>query len=226
MAGSLLGTILIVAALVAFVPLVSLNAPDVWPTPGLGSHDGAAGGDVGVGAAVVARAKHPEAGGLVPNPASGSSVAVGTAIGVVPVSSRGLHTERFGGTEPAVQPNGTVAVSPASAEVVARNPGSPASDGADAAVPPPIPTETGNAPSSAATGGEHGELGETPSTAPVPAGVGTEAPESQPPERPVSVPPPPTGGSTEGGGASNCPDEGSEDEAVQTEDGDSPAVEK
>jgi hypothetical protein len=223
MAGSLLGTVLIVAALVAFVPLVSLKAPDEWQAPGLGLVVGAAKSDVGVGAAVVAAAKHPEAGGLSSNPAGGPSAGAATA---VPASGLELHTRQPGGAESGGPANGTVvAISPASIEV-ARNPASPTSEGAGAAVPLPNPPETGSAPTSTATEGEVvdvGKPGETPSTPPINAGVDPEGPESQPPEElPESVPPPPSGSSTEGEDGTECPEESDEGEAAQIEDGNAP----
>lgn len=224
MAGSLLGTILIVAALVAFVPLVSLKAPDEWPTPGLGLIGGAGKGDVGVGAAVVA-AKHPEVGGLNSNLVVGPSAAAVTATGAVRAADREPRTGRAGGAETGTPANGTVAVSPASVEV-ARNPGSQTSEGAGAPVSLPNPPETSSAPVPTATDGEVGDVGkpgETPSTPPINAGAGTEGPESLPPERPESVPPPPSGGSTEGDGVSDCPEEDSEGEAAQVGDGTAPA---
>jgi hypothetical protein len=225
MAGSLLGTVLIVAALVAFVPLVSLKAPDEWPTPGLGLIGSAGKGDVGVGAAVVAAAKHPQAGGLNSNPATGPSAAAVTATGAVRASGQEPRTGRAGGAKTGAPANGTVAVSPASVEV-ARNPGSQTSEGAGAPVPLPNPPETGSAPVPTATDGEvgGGDLGETPSTTPIGAGVGGEGPESQPPERPESIPPPPpSGGSTDGGNGSDCPAEADEGEAAQVGDGNAPA---
>lgn len=221
MAGSLLGTVLIVAALVAFVPLVSLTAPDEWPTPSLGLDGGGGKGDVGVGIAVVAASKRSETGVLSSNLSGGSSVAAGTAINAVRASDRGPHTGGAGGAEPGVPARGTVAVSPVSIEVATRNPGSQTSEGAGAAVPLPNPPETDSAPVSTTTDGEVGDvgkLGETPSTPPIDAGVGAEGPESQPPERPESVPPPPSGGST-GGDVSDCPPEGDEGEAAQTMEG-------
>lgn len=225
MAGSLLGTVLIVAALVAFVPLVSLNAPDDWPTPGLGFVGGAEKGDVGVGSAVVAAAKHPETSGLSSNPVGGSTAAGGTAIAVVPASGRGPHTGRPGGAPAGLPAKGTVAISLAAVEV-ARNPGSQTSEGAGGAVTLPNPPEAGSAPTSTATEGGAGGVrgpGETASTPPIDAGAGGESPEAQPPEeRPESVPPPPTGGSTEGGVGSDCPAEADEGEAAQT--GDSSAL--
>lgn len=220
MAGSLLGTVLIVAALVAFVPLVSLKAPDEWPAPGLGLVGGTAKSDVGVGAAVVAAAKHPEAGSPSSNPAGGPSTPAVSAIAAVPASGRESDAGRPGGAEAGGPANGTIAVSPAPIEV-ARNPGSPTSEGA-AAVPLPNLPETAGAPAPTATEGEVGDVGkpgETPSTPPINAGVGAEGPESLPPERPESIPPPPSGGSTEGDGVSDCPDEGSEGEAAQVGDG-------
>lgn len=153
MAGSLLGTVLIVAALVAFVPLVSLTAPDEWPTPSLGLGGGGGKGDVGVAAAVVAAAKHPRGGGLNSNPAAGPSTAALTAIGVVRASGQEPHTGRPGGAETGGPASGTVAISPTSIEV-ARNSGSPTPEGAGAAVPLPNPPETGSAPVSTATDGE------------------------------------------------------------------------
>jgi hypothetical protein len=178
MAGSLLGTVLIVAALVAFVPLVSMSAPDEWPTPSLGL-DGGGGGesDVGVDSAVVAAAKHPETGGLNSNPVGGSTAATGIAIGAVPASGREPRTERPGGAPAGAPAKGTVAVSPTSVEV-ARNPGSQTSEGAGVAVPLPNPPEAGGAPGPPATDGgvgDVGNLGETPSTPPINAGVGTSA---------------------------------------------------
>jgi hypothetical protein len=217
MAGSLLGTVLIVAAFVAFVPLVSLKAPDEWQAPGLGLVGGAGKGDLGVAAAVVAAAKHPQAGGLSSNPAGGPSTGAAIAFSA---SGREPHTKRPGGAEAGGPANGTVvAVSPVSIEV-ARNPDSPTSEGAGAVVPLPSPPETGSAPTSTATEGEVvdvGKPGEAPSTPPINAG--TEDPESLPPERPESVPPPPSGGSTEGDSVSDCPEESSEGEAVPVGDG-------
>lgn len=224
MAGSLLGTVLIVAALVAFVPLVSLNAPDEWPTPGLGLAGGDGGnGDVGVGTAVVAAARQSKAGRLSSNPVD-STVAAANAVGAAPVSGREPNTGRPEGAEGRSPEKGTVAISPASIEV-ARNPGSPTSEGAGGAVPLPSPPETDSAPVSATTDGEAGEvgkLGEAPSTPPIDAGVGSEGPETLPPERPESVPPPPSGGSTEGDDGTECPEESGEGEAAQVEDGSAP----
>ncbi len=220
MAGSLLGTVLIVAALVAFVPLVSLNAPDEWPTPNLGFAGGGGESDVGVGSAVVAAAKHPKNGGLNSNPAGGSPAAEGTAIAAVPASGREPHTGRPGGAPAGAPAKGTVAISPAAVEV-ARTPGSQTSEGAGGAVTLPSPPEAGSAPTSPATGEGAGGVrgpGETASP-PIDAGAGGETPEAQPPEeRPESVPPPPTGGSTEGGDGSGCPAEADEGEAAQTGD--------
>ena len=224
MAGSLLGTVLIVAALVAFVPLVSLKAPDDWQGPGLGLVGGAGKGDVGVAAAAVAAAKHPEVGGLSSRLAGAPSSAAAPTLGPEP------HTGQPAGAEADGPTNGTVvAVSPVSVEV-ARNPDSPTSEGAGAAVPTvplPSPPATDGAPASTATEGEVvdvGKLGETPSTAPIDAGVGTEGPESLPPESPESVPPPPSGSSTEGDGDTECPEESGESEAAQTGDGGAPQL--
>ena len=213
-AGSLLGTVLIVAALVAFVPLVSLQAPDEWPTPSLGLEDSGGEGSVGVGTSVVAAAEHPEADRLNSSPVGGLSVPARTATGPVRESVRVPHAGRPGGAE-AGPAAGTVAVSPASVEAVSHNPGSPTSEGAGAAVPLPNPPETDSAPVSTATNGEVGDLGDTPSTTPIDAGVGAEVPESQPPERPGSVPPPPSGSSTEGGDVCDCPEGGDEGEAAR-----------
>jgi hypothetical protein len=224
MAGSLLGTVLIVAALVAFVPLVSLKAPDDLQAPGLGLVGGADKGDVGVAAAAVVAAKRPAAGGLSSNPASGPSVGAPPA---VPASGPGPRMGQPGGAEADGSANETVAaVSPASIEV-ARTPDSPTSEGAGAAVPLPSPPEAGSAPASTATEGEvvgGGKPGEAPSTPPINAGVGPEDPESPPPEElPESVPPAPSGGSAEGDGSSGCPEESGEGEAAQVEDAGAPA---
>lgn len=221
MAGSLLGTVLIVAALVAFVPLVSLSAPDEWPTPGLGLDAGRDRGDIGVGTAVVAAAKHSEAAAPNSNTAGEVSAVADSPNVAIAVSGQGLHTRSPGGGGTDAPAKGTVAVPPASAEVVARNPGSPTPEGAGGAGSPPNPNETGNAPVPTVTDGEAddvGGLGETPSTTPIEAGVGVGGPESQPPERPESIPPPPSGSSTEGG-VSDCPGEDNEGEAAQAEYG-------
>lgn len=222
MAGSLLGTILIVAALVAFVPLVSLNAPDDWPTPGLGFASSADKGGVEVSSAVVVAARHPETGGLSSNPLGGSTAAAGAAIVAVPASGPETHTQRPGRANGDGPAKGTAAVSPASVEV-SRNPGSHTSEGAGAGVPLPNPPETGRAPVPTATDAEAdsvGNLGETPPMTPIDAGVDAGGPaESQPPEeRPESVPPPPSGSSSGGGDGSDCPAEGDEDEAEQIGD--------
>lgn len=221
MAGSLLGTVLIVAALVAFVPLVSLNAPNVWPTPNLGFVGGGEKSEVGVGSAVAVAAKQPETGGLSSNSVAGSTAAAaGTAIAAVPASGQEPRTPA------GVPAKGTVAISPAAVEV-ASNPGSQTSEGAGGAVTLPNPPEAGGAPTSTATeagGGDVRNPGETASTPPIDAGAGVEGPESQPPEeRPESVPPPPSGGSTEGGDGTGCPEESGEGEAAPTGDGAAPA---
>jgi len=220
MAGSLLGTALIVAALVAFVPLVSLSAPDEWPTPGLGLD---AGGGIGVGTAVVAAAGHSEAAGSDSKPAGDTSAVAAAPNVAIALSAQGLHTRRPGGGGTDAPAKRIVAVSPASAEVIARNPGPPNPAGAGGDTPPPNPTETGNAAVPTVTGeaDDVGGLGEMPSTAPIEAGVGAGGPESQPPERPGSTPHPPSGSSTEGGDSSNCPEEASEGEAAQAGNGDS-----
>jgi len=219
MAGSLLGTVLIVAALVAFVPLVSLNAPDEWPTPDLGLVVGSGGKvEVGVGSAVVAAAKHPETAGLDANAVAGPTAA-GAPIGTAPAPGGASREERPGGASAGSPAKGDLAIAPAAVEV-ARNPGSQTSEGAGAAVPLPNPPETDSAPAPTTDGGV-GDVRnptEAPPAPPINAGAGGESPESQPPEeRPESVPPPPSGGSTEGDEGSGCP-EGDEGEAGQTGD--------
>ncbi len=225
MAGSLLGTALIVAALVAFVPLVSLSAPGEWPTLRLGLDGGGDDGGVGVGPAVVVAADHQGGGGLSSNPVGDRSAVAATAIGTVRASGQEPNTGRPGGGGSGAPASGTVAISPASVEV-ARNLDPPASEGAGAPAPPPSPSETGSAPVSATTdggAGDVGSLGEAPSTTPIGAGVGVEPPEAQPPERPETVPPPPSGSSTEGNEASDCPEGGNEGEAEQAGEDSAPA---
>lgn len=233
--GSLLGTTLIVAALVAFVALVSLNAPGEWPTPSLGLGGG---GDAGVSGAVAVGGARSATGGLASNPSGGPSVATGKAIGAARAPGPELHNGngRPGGAE-TVAPPEKVAVAPASAEVVARNSGPRAPEGAAPAPPPSTnPTETGSAPVPAATGGEVGGLSETLPPAPIVAGVSGEEPESppeepepQPPEGSGSQPPedvgstpPPSGGSTEDGNALGSPGQDVEGEEAQPENSDVP----
>ncbi len=228
LAGSLLGTALIGAALIAFVALVSLNAPAEWPTPSLGLGGGS---DAGVSGAVAVGAAHSANGGLDANPSGGPSVAVGTAVGVAGAQGSEFHSGngRAGGTETAVPPD-EVAVAPASAEVVARNPGPSPPEGVGVVPPPPAtasPTEAGGAPAPATSGGEVDGLGETPPAGPIVAG--DEEPESQPPEDNGSQPsedvgstPPPSGGSTEGGDAVGSPGQDELGEEAQSESGDAP----
>jgi hypothetical protein len=227
MAGSLLGTVLIVAALVAFVPLVSLNAPDEWPTPSLGFGDG---GDVGVSSAVAVRRARSAAGEADANPSIGPSVAAGTTVGGTQAHGPELHngSDRPEDVE-TVAPPETVAVAPASAQVVARNPGPPAPEGVGVApTPTENPTGAGSPPAPATTtDGEAGGLGETLPPGPIVAGVGGEEPESQPPEGTGSEPPenvgsapPPTGSSNEGGNAGGLPGQGGEGEEAQPENSD------
>jgi hypothetical protein len=220
MAGSLLGTVLIVAALVAFVPLVSLNAPDEWPTPGLG---GAGKGDAGVSSAVAVAGEHSNPGGPDPAPDVASIGAAGAAGG----ATRAQAPELGGGNgrsagEETVGPPEKAAVAPAPAEVVARSPGSPPEG---VASPPPSVSqpEAGGAPAPATAEGEPGGLGESPSTAPVVAGVGGEEPELQPPEEAeaplpegAGTVPPPSG--AEGGGVPGLP--GLDDEGGEAPPGD------
>ncbi len=230
MAGSLLGTALIVAALVAFVPLVSLTAPGLWPTPGLGL-GGGGGSDAGVSGAVAVGGER-STGGLDSNPSRGPSVAAGAAVRVARAQGPEPHNGngRRGGGETVASPE-PAAVAPASAEVVARNPGPPAPESPAVTPSPPAgPTESGTPPVPATTGGEVAGLGETPSTPPVVAGVGgeeAESPlppednESQPPED-VGSTPPPSGGSTEESNAPGLPGQDDKGEEAQSENGDAP----
>lgn len=234
LAGSLLGTALIVAALVAFVALVSLSAPDEWPTPGLGLGGG---GDAGVSGAVAVERPRPATGGLDSNPSVGQSVAASTAVGVARAQGPGSDggNGASGRAETGTPPQ-TVAVAPASAEVVARDPGPRAPEGIGVAPSPPAnPTETGSAPASATTGAEVGSPGETSPAGPIAAGVGGEEPEAPseepeaPPEEAEAQPPegggpapPPSGGSVEEGGVPGLPDQGGEGEDTQPGSGDLP----
>lgn len=233
MAGSAIGTILIVAALVAFVPLVSLQAPGLWPTPGLGL-GGGEGSDAGVSGAVAVGRAHAATGGLDSNPGGGPGVAAGTAVSVAPAQGPEVHNGNGqpGVAETVASPE-KVAVPPASAEVVARDPGPPAPESAVVAPSPspPSPTEVGSGPVVATTGREVAGPGETPSPPPVVAGVGgeeaefplpPEGNEPQPPED-VGSTPPPSGGSTEGGNVPGLPGQDDEGEEVQPENGDVPA---
>jgi hypothetical protein len=218
MAGSLLGTVLIVAALVAFVPLVSLNAPDEWPTPGLELGGGAGKGDAGVSSAVAVVGERSNPGGrdLTPDVAStGTADAAGGVTRAQAPELRGGNG-RSGGVE-TVGPPEKAAVAPAPAEVVVRSPGSPP-EGAVAPPPSVSQPEAGGAPAPPTAEGELAGLDETPSTGPVVAGVGGEEPELQPPEEAESplpegagATPPPSG--AEGGGVPGLPgldDEGGE----------------
>jgi hypothetical protein len=229
LAGSLLGTALIVAALVAFVALVSLNAPGEWPTPGLGLGGGR---DAGVSGAVAVGGARSATGGLDSNPSGAPSVSAGTAVAVAPAQGPERHNGkgRPGGSETVASPE-NVAVAPASAEVVAHDPGPRAPEGVGIAPPPPAnPPGTGSAPAPATPGGETGGLGETLPPAPIVAGVGGEEPESQPPEGAGSQPPedvgstpPPSGGSTEDGDAAGSPVQDEEGDDAQSENSDVPA---
>lgn len=230
LAGSLLGTFLIVAALIAFVPLVSLNAPSELPTLGLGLDNRGGNGDVGVSKATVAAAEQPRAGGS--SSTVGGARVVADATSVSAQAPRREHQGRRAGAQADAPVNGVVAVSPAKVEVVARNPDSPAQKGANAGLPLPNPTEPGSAPVPAATEGEAGGRGETPSAAPIEAGTGGEGEEPheepqaeeepQAPELPGSLPPPPSGSSTEGDEAPTGPEEGDAGEAAQAEDDNDP----
>jgi len=220
LAGSLLGTALIVAALVAFVPLVALNAPDEWPALGLGLVGGGRGGsEVGVSAAaIVTTAQSQGTGGL--EAGSGPSSTGSAATVAINAPSREISGRRPGGAEVNAAPE-PVAVSPASVEVVARDPSPPGPERAGAApspLPTPNPTETGGAPAPAATGGEPGGVAEMPAPGPIDAGAGGEEaggeePEpAPPPEGSGSIPPPETTG--EEGAAPGSPGEDDEGEAL------------
>lgn len=229
LAGSLLGTALIVAALVAFVPLVSLNAPDEWPTPSLGL--GGGGSDAGVSSAVAIAEKRSNTAGRGANPGAGRTATADTVVGAVPAPGRELENGRPGSVGTGPPPAETVAVAPAPAEVVARDPAPPAPESVDVAPQPPAnPTETGSPPVPATTGGDVGGLGETPPTAPIVAGVGGEGPEPQPPEGTGSQPPedvgsipPPSGGPSEDCNAVGSPGHDGEGEEAQSENSEVPA---
>jgi hypothetical protein len=229
LAGSLLGAALIVAALVAFVPLVALKAPDEWPALGLGL-GGSGGSDIGVSAAaIVTTGQPPHTAGLGSSPTGSNAGSAATV--AVHAPSREISSQPAGGADVNAAPE-PVAVSPASAEVVARNPSPPAPEGAAPAPPPPPanPPETGSAPVVAPTGGEAGSPGETPPTLPIVAGVGGEEPETLPPEGSDTQPPedvgstpPPLGGSIEAGNAPGLPGTDDEGEEAQSENGEVPA---
>lgn len=228
LAGAVFGTALIVAAFVAFVPLVSLQAPQDWSVPGLGLQDSAGGGSVDVGSAVAVAA------GIKHAPREANSTAGGDP-GVTPAEGGAairtgapLDAEDRGGRNGKVETGGsateTAAIAPASAKVVAGNPGSLTPKGADAPSPPSSvkPTEPTEPPGSAATEEEGRGEGQTTTVSPIPTRVLTpvltpeEEPEVLPP--PEEVPLPPREGSPETGGVTEPPVGDEENEVAQPGD--------
>lgn len=172
--GAVWGTSLIVAAIVAFVPLVSLQAPHEWPISGLGvgsgAHSDASNADQS--GAIVSVGRHAAPNLNVP-PNAGPNVAANGATDT-PAGSTGASGKRRqvgetrgGGTGSLA--NQVPAVSPASAEgPVAANPGShsPAGPGA---VPATGQSETGGS-SDLAMGAENprpGRADKTPGSLPI-----------------------------------------------------------
>jgi len=207
LAGAVFGTALIVAAFVAFVPLVSLQAPQDWSVPGFGLQDSVGGSGADVARAVAVAAGHddghrPDSTSSVGGSNTGTGVAAGSAVRTAAPLDSEPPTGGNGEAASGGHANGTTAIAPASAEVVAHNPGSLTPKGADTASPPSSvkPTEPG-APGSPASG-EEGRGGvETAAGGPIPAGVVTgEEPETLPPPEEAPLPPvgeSPTGGVTE-----------------------------
>lgn len=229
LAGAVFGTALIVAAFVAFVPLVSLQAPQDWSVPGFGLQGSATGGsaDVGGAVAVADGQGSPRPGSTSSDIGSNSAtdVAAGSPIPTEAPPDPELSTGGADKAEGGGHLNGTTAIGPASAEVIVRNPGSLTPKGADAPSPPSSvkPTEPSGAPGSAATGEEGRGGSETTTGSPIPAGVITEEeeePEVLPP--PVEAPVPPDGNSPETGAGAEPTAGGDENGVAQSGDGDVP----
>ena len=220
LAGAVVGTALIVAAFVAFVPLVSLQAPQDWSVPGFGLHSAADEHSADVGGAVAVAANHDGARGTgtTSNGRSVAAALVATGTAAPPASE-----PRTGGAGDAVDGgsvNQTTAIAPASAEVVARDPGAlTPGGGGSAPSPSATPTEAGGSPGPAVKGGEGAGVDGTATVPPIPAGVVTEEPEALPPPE---APPPPSEGSAEAGGVAEPPARDEEGEAAQPGDGDVP----
>ncbi len=229
LAGAVFGTALIVAAFVAFVPLVSLQAPQDWTVPGFGLQGSAGGSSASVGSAVAVAdgdggQRHDLTSDSGSNTATG--VAAGSAIRTAAPLDPELPTGGSGSAEGGRQVNETTAVAPASAKVVSRNPGSLTPKGADAPAPPSSgkQTEPSGAPGSAASGEEGRDGSETTTGSPIPAGAVTpeegEEPEVLPPSE--EVPLPPRRGLPETGAAPEPPVGDDENEVAQPGDGNVP----
>lgn len=194
--GAVWGTSLIVAAVVAFVALVSLQALHEWPISVPGGGDASNADQRGA----IASEGKPATPNLNVGPSAGPSVAASGATDA-PSDSTGASGKRRhdsgtrgGGTSRLA--NEAPVVSPASAEgPVARNPGShsPAGAGAPLAAPPASPSETGDSsnPTVAAESAGPGRKGErpgsspaTPTTTAVPRNPGS----SPPPASTATVP--------------------------------------
>lgn len=231
LAGAVVGTALIVAAFVAFVPLVSLQAPQDWSVPGLGLQDSAGSGSVNVGSAVAVSAAGTNDAPREVNSTVGGDPGVTTPAegGAAIRTAAPLDVEDRGGRNGKAETGGsateTAAIAPASAKAVARNPGSLTPKGADAPLPPPSvkPTEPSDQPGPAAAEEEGRGEGGTTTGAPIPTRVVTpeeEEPEVLPP--PAEVPVPPREGSPETGGVTEPPVGDEESEVAQPGDGDVP----
>jgi hypothetical protein len=165
-AGAVSGTALIVAAIVAFVPLVSLQALHEWPASGLGPKGG--GSRAGESGGATAGAKHAVP-GLSATPSGDSSVVTRGAAGTTGTAGKGRHA---GGTgSPA---HGAAAISPALASPVvgarASHPpvGSGPAPSAAPSAPPAVSTGAGGH-SDSAVKGDKGKGGGDPAGGPSPA---------------------------------------------------------
>jgi hypothetical protein len=185
LAGAVWGTSLIVAAVVAFVLLVSLQTLHEWPISGLGVGVGNEANNAHHGSAVIGEGK--PAPNLNVGPNAGPSVAANSAADA-PIGTAGKRRHSGGTRGGGV---GSLAdrapiVSPASAESpVASNPGShsPAGAGATPAAPQAGPSETGGSsgPAVRSEGSKRGGANKTPNPSPTATKAVARNPGSGPP---------------------------------------------
>jgi hypothetical protein len=200
LAGAVSGTVLIVAAVVAFVPLVSLQALREWPISGLGIGVGSDMNGADEGEAVIGEDKPPAA-NLNAGPNAGPSVAANSAtgarIGTTGMSSKRRHSGGTRGGEADGLADGAPAASPASAEGHgARNPGSHSPAGQSETVGSSGPAVRGER-------AQQGAPDKTPGSSPTTAKAVTRNPGSSPPADPSSAASAsPQGSSASGSGSS------------------------
>lgn len=188
LAGAVSGTVLIIAAVIAFVPLVSLQALREWPISGLDIGVNSHAGDTNQESAVIGGDK-AAAPSLVMDSHTGPSVAanrpIDAAIGTTEASGKRPQSGgiRAGGAGSLA--DHSPVVSPVSAGgPAAHNPGSHPDTGAGATPPTPSTgtseTGGGSSPAVRTESAEQGGSDKAPVSLPTAVTIGSSSPDSSP----------------------------------------------